>query len=92
MNNNARLLEVATPQPYEANGKFKGFQLNPGSNTAMFSKLGFQAGDIVTAINGTTLDSPATAMQLLQGASTANQVNLTITRNGQEISLPISFQ
>lgn len=91
-NNGARLMEVVSPQPYERDGKFVGFQLTPGSNVAMFTQYGLQSGDIVTAINGTQLDSPATAMQLMQGAATTSQVNLTITRNGQEINLPINLQ
>lgn len=92
LNNNMRLLEVASPQPYERDGKFLGFQLSPGSNVSLFNQLGLQAGDIVTSINGTALDSPATAMRMLQDAGTASQVSLNITRNGQEISLPINFQ
>lgn len=92
MNNNMRLLEVASPQPYERDGKFLGFQLSPGSNVAMFNQLGLQSGDIVTAVNGTVLENPAVAMRVLQEAATANQVNLNITRNGQEVSLPINFQ
>lgn len=92
MNNNMRLLEVASPQPYERDGKFLGFQLSPGSNVAMFNQLGLQSGDIVTAVNGTVLENPAIAMRVLQEAATANQVNLNITRNGQEVSLPINFQ
>ncbi|QQZ28881.1 PDZ domain-containing protein [Thiothrix subterranea] len=92
MNNNMRLLEVASPQPYERDGKFLGFQLSPGSNVAMFNQLGLQPGDIVTAVNGTVLENPAIAMRLLQEAATASQVNLNITRNGQEVSLPINFQ
>jgi type II secretion system protein C len=92
MNNNMRLLEVASPQPYERDGKFLGFQLSPGSNVAMFNQLGLQPGDIVTAVNGTALENPAVAMRVLQEAATANQVNLNITRNGQEVSLPINFQ
>lgn len=92
LNNNMRLLEVASPQPYERDGKFLGFQLSPGSNVALFNQLGLQAGDIVTSINGTALDSPATAMRMLQEAGTASQVSLNLTRNGQEISLPINFQ
>ena len=91
-NNGARLMEVVSPQPYERDGKFVGFQLTPGSNVAMFTQYGLQSGDIVTAINGTQLDSPATAMQLMQGAATTSQVNLSITRNGQEINLPINLQ
>ncbi|MFN3786681.1 MAG: type II secretion system protein GspC, partial [Thiothrix sp.] len=92
MQNNMRLLEVVSPQPYERDGKFLGFQLSPGSNVAVFNQLGFQAGDIVTAINGTVLDSPATAMHALQEAASATQVGLTIIRNGQELNLPVNFQ
>ena len=92
LNNNMRLMEVASPQPYERDGKFLGFQLSPGSNVAMFNQLGLQAGDIVTAVNGTQLENPAIAMRMLQEAGTASQINLNITRNGQEVSLPISFQ
>lgn len=91
-NNPARLMEIVSPQPYERDGKFVGFQLTPGSNVAMFKQYGLQSGDIVTAVNGTNLDSPATAMQVMQGASTTSQVNLSITRNGQEINLPINLQ
>lgn len=92
LQNNMRLLEVASPQPYERDGKFLGFQLSPSSNVALFNQLGLQAGDIVTAINGTVLDSPATAMRSLQEAGSAAQVSLSITRNGQEINLPLNFQ
>lgn len=92
LNNNMRLMEVASPQPYERDGKFLGFQLSPGSNVAMFNQLGLQAGDIVTAVNGTALENPAIAMRLLQEAANASQVNLNITRNGQEVSLPLNFQ
>lgn len=92
LNNNMRLLEVASPQPYTRDGKFMGFQLSPGSNLALFNQLGLQAGDIVTAINGTALDSPATGARMLQEAATAPQINLNVTRNGQEINLPINFQ
>ncbi|WML89137.1 type II secretion system protein GspC [Thiothrix lacustris] len=91
LNNNMRLMEVASPQPYERDGKFLGFQLSPGSNVAMFNQLGLQAGDIVTAVNGTPLENPAIAMRMLQEAGTATQINLSITRNGQEVSLPINF-
>jgi general secretion pathway protein C len=92
VNNNARLLEAISPQPYEKDGKMIGFQINPGSNVSLFNKLGFQQGDVVTSINGTPMNNPGSAMQIMQEASTASQINLNIIRNGQEISLPVSFQ
>lgn len=91
LNNNMRLLEVASPQPYEVDGKFIGFKLQPGSNVAVFNQLGLQPGDIVTTVNGSVLDSPAAGMQALQGAASASQVTLGITRGGQQITLPLSF-
>lgn len=91
LNNNMRLLEVASPQPHEVDGKFAGFRLMPGSNTALFNQLGLQPGDIVTTVNGSVLDSPAAGMQALQGAASASQVTLGITRGGQQITLPLSF-
>lgn len=91
LNNNAKLLEAVSPQPYEANGKFVGFRLMPGSDPGLFNKAGLQPSDIVTAINGTTLDSPAAGMQALQSASTASQINLSVTRGGQQINVPLSF-
>lgn len=92
MQNHARLLEVVSPQPYEREGKFLGFQLSPGSNVALFNQLGLQAGDIVTSINGMPLENPAAAMQALQGAANAPQVTLGITRGGQQLSLPVNLQ
>lgn len=92
LKNPTRLLEVASPQPYEKDGKFLGYQLSPGSNAALFNQLGLQQGDVVTAVNGTVLDSPATAAQALQGVASATQVNLNILRGDQEISLPVNLQ
>lgn len=88
---NTRLEDVVSWQPHEANGKFSGFRIMPGSNVGLFNQLGLQPQDVVTAINGTVLDSPAAGMQAMQAASSASQVNLSITRGGQQINLPVSL-
>ena len=89
--NTPQLSEVVTPEPHEANGKFVGFRLMPGSNVGLFNQLGLQPGDIVTAINGTPLDSPAAGAQALSAAASSPQVNLSLTRGGQQLNLPISL-
>ena len=89
--NPPQLSEVVTPEPHEANGKFVGFRLMPGSNVGLFNQLGLQPGDIVTAINGTPLDSPAAGAQALSAAASSPQVNLSLTRGGQQLNLPISL-
>lgn len=91
LNNNMRLLEIASAQPYEENGKFVGFKLQPGSNVAMFNQVGLQPGDIATSVNGTPLDSPAAGMRALQGVANATQINLGIIRGGQPTTVSVSF-
>lgn len=91
LNNSSRLLEVASAQPYEENGKFIGFKLQPGSNVAMFNQVGLQPGDIATSVNGTVLDSPAAGMRALQGVANATQLTLGIIRGGQPTTVSVSF-
>ena len=37
-------------------GKLRGMRVYPGTNAQAFNRLGLRPGDLVTAINGTTLD------------------------------------
>ena len=91
LNNNMRLLEVIRPSPVRENGQLTGFRVSPGSNLALFQQTGLQAGDIVTAVNGVKLDSPANGMQALQGLADAASANLTVKRGGEEISVQQAF-
>lgn len=91
LNNNMRLLEVIRPSPVRENGQLIGFRVSPGSNLALFQQTGLQSGDIVTAVNGMKLDSPANGMQALQGLADAASANLTVKRGGEEISVQQAF-
>src|ERR1700677_59173 len=80
------------PSYDNAAGKLRGFRAYPGRNRAIFNKLGLQAGDLVTAINGQPLDDPQHSQDVFNTIQTSNTVAVTVERGGQkqEITLNIA--
>ncbi len=73
-------------------GKLRGFRAYPGKNRQIFAKLGLKSGDLVTAINGTTLDDPQRSQEVFNTIQSSDHVTVTVERGGQkqEISLNIA--
>ena len=63
---------------------FKVFRIKPNS---FYKKLGLRNGDVITAINGFEINSIEKALQLYQKLRTEKNLNLDITRRGQQITL-----
>lgn len=80
------------PSYDSAAGKLRGFRAYPGRNRQIFSKLGLKPGDLVTAINGTTLDDPQRSQEVFNTIQTSDHVTVDIERAGQkqEITLNIA--
>lgn len=89
--NNLKLLEVVRPSPVSDKGQLTGFRVIPGQNEALFRQTGLQAGDIVTGINGTPLNSNSSSLQAMQGLMNSASADLTILRAGQTTSVRVSF-
>ncbi len=80
--NAAAFTDVVRLQPFSSQGKLKGYKVFPGPKRQYFGSLGLRPGDLVTEINGTTLDNPAKGAQVFQNLANSSQVSLTIERNG----------
>jgi general secretion pathway protein C len=80
--NAARLTDIIRPSPHVQEGQVVGFRVNPGRDRATFEALGFQAGDVVTDINGTVLDDPSQGLQVFQSLGESTQANVTVLRDG----------
>jgi general secretion pathway protein C len=80
------------PSYDNAAGKLRGFRAYPGRNRQIFNRLGLKSGDLVTAINGTTLDDPQRSQEVFNTIQTSNSVTVTVERGGQkqEITLNIA--
>ncbi len=81
--NVATFTEIIRPQPYMPNGQLKGYRIYPGRNRQQFAALGLRPGDLVTEINGMTLDNPAQGMEIFRSLGDTTQVTVTLERSGQ---------
>ena len=73
------------------NGQFSGYRVNPGGKPTMFVKLGLQANDIVSSVDGVGIGQLAGRMDILSNLSVAKNLRLGIIRNGQEQQLLVDF-
>ena len=73
-------------------GEVIGFEVRPGRDRGVFDAMGLQAGDIVTAVNGTALSDSRVAVDVARGLRDARSATLTILRDGQEQNLDVSLE
>ena len=85
------LADVMRPQPVFANGKQTGYRVYPGRNRAAFGRLGLKPGDLVTAINGTSLDDPEHGQEIFRTLGSSPEAHITVTRNGQPQDLTLNL-
>jgi len=81
--NLTKLSDVIRPTPYFVNGQQSGYRVYPGRNRQQFAALGLRPGDLIKDIDGQSLTDPTQAMQVFQGLGSAEQVTVTVERNGQ---------
>jgi general secretion pathway protein C len=81
-------------QPVFTQGKLNGYRIFPGgpNGTTAFNQLGLRPGDLILAVNGTSLEDPARAMEVLQTLSSSGSATITVSRNGtaQEVNLNLA--
>ncbi|MEE4244409.1 MAG: type II secretion system protein GspC, partial [Kangiellaceae bacterium] len=79
---------------YQEDGEVKGFKISPGKSRQLFVDLGLRRNDIVTSLNGIDITDLSQMDELKEIMNTADEVSLTILRNGQpqDISVVLSDQ
>ena len=58
-----------------------------GRDRRQFAALGLRPGDLIKQIDGQSLTDPTQAMQIFQSLGTANEVTVTVERNGTQQTL-----
>jgi general secretion pathway protein C len=81
--------EVIRPQPFMPNGEMRGYRVYPGRDRKAFAALGLRPGDLVTEINGQTLDNLREGMEIFRQLGDATQMTVTIERNGSPMALTL---
>ena len=90
--NVSRLADVIRPTPYFVNGEQQGYRVYPGRDREQFASLGLRPGDLIKEIDGQSLSDPTQAMEIFQSLGTANQVSVTVERNGNPETLVLSTE
>jgi len=85
--NVAKLADVVRPTPYMVAGQMQGYRVYPGRDRKQFAALGLRPGDLIKDIDGAALTDPQQAMQIFQSLGNADQVSVTVERNGQPQTL-----
>lgn len=88
--NVTKLADVIRPTPYFVGGEQQGYRVYPGRDRKQFAALGLRPGDLIKSVNGASLTDPQQAMEIFQGLGEADQVTVTVERNGQPQQLTLS--
>ena len=84
--------DYALPVVVRENGKQVGYRLQPQSQGKLLQDLGLQPSDIITQINGVKLDKPQNGISALRKLSTANDLSITVKRNGNFVPINIKLK
>ena len=82
----------AVPNREPGTGAVNGFRvldMKPGS---IFEQLGIQRMDVIKAVDGTPVDSPAKAMELYQALKNSNKLSIQVERNGKTETMNYNIQ
>ncbi|MBF0141542.1 MAG: hypothetical protein HQL74_14830 [Magnetococcales bacterium] len=83
------VLRLVRLNPAEKDGKLIGVRLDHGVDQGFLGRFGLQPGDVVTWLNGETLDSYEKGMKVLRELSTAQSMHFKILRG--ENSLDFTY-
>lgn len=78
-------------RPVYSKGQLKGYRIYPGKNRALFTKVGLRSGDLVTAMNGQSLNDPQKAFSMLSALSSATSISLELERRGRTETVSVDL-
>jgi general secretion pathway protein C len=84
----AELFAAIQVAPGRTSAGAAGLAVRPGADPSLFSEAGFEAGDILVAVNGQATAQLAALPSLGQSLQDASRFTITIDRKGQ----PMAFQ
>lgn len=86
LGNMSVLSRAARIVPELKDGKAAGFRLFSVRPDGPFAKIGFQNGDVISAINGLDMSSPDKALEVYTKLRSASHLSVGMERNGQKIT------
>ncbi len=85
------LAGLLTVSPVQADGKITGYRISPSKDRAAFAALGFQTGDLVTAVNGLSLSDTTNTLKLYTLMKEATEATFDITRQSDNVTISVDL-
>lgn len=82
----------AVPNRVPGTGEINGFRLLDMQPGSIYEQLGLQRMDVIQNVNGTSVDSPAKAMELYNALKQETKITIQIERNGKKETLNYNIQ
>ncbi len=92
MENLGQLMEQATLRPHIENGQAAGISITGIKPNAIFRRMRLRNGDVITGVNGNSIDSVEDAVRVFEELSTGSNIQLQIKRRGREQTLDYSIE
>lgn len=87
-----RILSETTAVPVMDEGRNAGIALTRVPESSLLTDAGLQAGDVLTEINGTAIDSLASLMALYPRLQLESEIQAVVLRNGQSVRLTVTLR
>ncbi len=78
--------------PYKRGGKLNGFKIKYIRRGSIFEKLGLKKGDIITEINGVSLDNMTKPMRIMSEIGNIEHLSIIVLRGENEEELEYEIQ
>ncbi len=92
LENQADLMRQARIVPEQENGKIVGIRLFGVRSDTLLGVLGMENGDRLQTINGFDIASPEKALEAYARLRTADKLNITLNRRGQNMNLDYNIK
>ena len=92
MENLGELMEQATLRPHIEDGQAAGISITGIKPNAIFRKMRLRNGDIITGVNGNSIESVEDAVKVVEKLSSGSDIQLQIKRRGREQALDYSIE
>ena len=92
MENLGQLMEQANLRPHIVDGQPAGISITGIKPNAIFRKMRLRNGDVITGVNGNSIESVEDAVKFVEQLSSGSDIQLQIKRRGRQQNLEYSIE
>ena len=77
------LADIIKFTPVHAQGRILGYRIAPGRAPEVFRRFGLKKNDVITSVNGVSLDDPTRALKVYRQIQSSRAANFELMRDGE---------